>query len=146
MLGEMPKPLFGRDAGPELSEQRGDRCEGMDRLGLPLSAATLDEPKHAAGHRAGDQWGSGHHRGSSAAGPDERESRYGVVITAVNLHQFFAVVAECQGGVVTGERDDSERIRIGYIGARRPFRGQHRGVDVVVAVAQEAVVQIEVLD
>src|ERR1700684_251003 len=105
MLGEVPKPRFGRDAGPELSEQRGDRCEGMDRLGLPLSAAALDDPKHAAGLRAGDQWGSGHHRGSSAAGPDERASRYAVV-TAVNLHQFFAVVAECQGGVVTGERDD----------------------------------------
>ena len=48
--------------------------------------------------------------------------------------------------MVTGERDDSERIRIGYIGARRPFRGQNRGVDVVVALAQKAVVQIEVLN
>ena len=65
---------------------------------------------------------------------------------AVNLHQIFAVFAEREGGVVTGERDDSERIRIGYIGARRPFRGQHRGADVVVAVAQKAVVQIEVLN
>ena len=69
MLGEMPKPLFGRDAGPELSEQGGDCLEGVDRLGLPLSAAALDEPKHAAGQRAGDQRGGGHQRGSAAAAP-----------------------------------------------------------------------------
>src|ERR1700721_4712972 len=116
MLEEVPKPRFGRGAGPEVSKQRGDRCEGMDRLGLPLSAAVLDEPKHGAGDRAGDQWGSGHHRGYSPAGLDERESRCAVVVTAVNLHQFFAVVAECKGGVVTGERDERERIRNGYFG------------------------------
>ena len=65
---------------------------------------------------------------------------------AVNNHQILAVFAQREGRVVIGEGDDGERIRIGVIGPRRPLRGQHRGADVVVAVAQKAVVQIEVFD
>ena len=93
-----------------------------------------------------DQRGGGHQRSAAATAPSDGASVTTVFVTAVNHHRILAVFAQRKGRVVTGEGDNGKGIRIPDIGPRRPLRGQHRGPDVVVAVAQEAVVQVEVLD
>ena len=93
MVGEMAKPLFGRDAGLELSEQGRDGLEGVLRLRLPPTAATLDEPKHAGGHRAGDQRGGDHHRSAAATARRDGASETTVLVMAVDNHQILAVFA-----------------------------------------------------
>jgi hypothetical protein len=45
-----------------------------------------------------------------------------------------------------GEVDDGDEIWVWNIDSRRPFRNQHGGPDVLVVVAQETVLHIELLD
>jgi hypothetical protein len=61
----------------------------------------------------------------------------------VNNHQIPAVFAQRKGAVVTGKRNDADRVEVGDVGARGPLGGQYRRANVVVAVAQEGLVQIE---
>lgn len=146
VLSEMAKPLFGRNAGLELCEQGCDCLECVYRFRLPLPAAALDEAEDTGGQRPRDQRGGGHQRSAAATAPRDGASETTVFVKAVNHHQIFAAFAQRQGRVLAGEGDNAKRIRIRDVEPRRPLRGQHRGPDVVVAVAQEAVVQIEVLD
>ncbi len=61
-------------------------------------------------------------------------------------HRFPAVFALGEHRVGAGEVDDGQGIGVRHVGSRRPFGNQDRGPDVVVVVAQETGVHIELLD
>ena len=56
------------------------------------------------------------------------------------------MLGERENRIGVGEVNDGERVRVRDSGTDRPLRNQYRGVNAVIVVAQEADVDIEVLD
>ncbi len=56
------------------------------------------------------------------------------------------MLGERENRISVGEVDDGERVRVRDSGTDRPLRNQYRGVDAVIVMAQEADVDIEILD
>ena len=59
---------------------------------------------------------------------------------------FLLMLGEREDRVGVGEVDDGERVRVRDAGTDRPLGDQYRGVNAVIVAAQEADVDIEVLD
>ncbi len=60
--------------------------------------------------------------------------------------RFLPVLGNGEDRVGVREVDDAEGIRVGNVGPRRPFCDQPRGVNLVIVVAQEADVHLEVVN
>ena len=61
-------------------------------------------------------------------------------------HRFLAMLGLREDGVGVGEIDDGKGIGVRYIGSYRPLRDQHRGANLVIVVAKETDIDLEVVD
>lgn len=146
MLGQVTELLLRRDPRLQLREQRGHRLEGVDLLLLPLSGAEFDEAQHAGGLLPRHERGGRDRRRSHLLGTAAPALKGPIVLLGPDHHRLPAVLALRQHRVRTGEVHHRLRVGVRNIHPRRPFGDQYRGADVVVVMAQEAGVHVELLD
>src|ERR1700758_1796425 len=146
VLGQIAELFLGRDTGLKLSEQGGDGFQRVDLFLLPLPVAVLDEAENAGRRLTRDQWsGRDRGRGGGLRSPDPAPER-AVGLFGPDHDRFPAEFASGQNRVGAGEVDNGHRVRVRDVDARWPLGHQYRGPNVVVVVAQETGVQIELLD
>ena len=137
MLSQVAKPFFGDDAGLELCEHRRDRPERVHQLWRPLPATEFDEAEQSRGHPPRNQrCGGNRGRRDGAAFRDPTLVSPVSIVCRVQLdhNRFLAVRAVGEDGVVAGEMNNLQGIRVWTVGSRWPFRDQLRRPDVVIVV------------
>lgn len=146
MLGEVAEPLFGGDARLKLGKQRGDRLERVDLLLLPPAGAELHEAEHAGARVAGHQRRGRHRRRRRRLARPQRaaDPPGGPIRTGHHRLAVALTLGEHRLDAVQLQR--RHQIRIRAVGSSRPFGDQRRRRGIVVVVAQEAGVHIELLD
>ena len=146
VFGKVAKLLFGAHARLHLREQRSDRLECVEFLGQPVPVAELDEAQHSGGDVAGHQRHAGHRGGRYRAG----SPRCGVGSRRWPVPDGTpwvpSMLGERENRIGVGEVDDGERVRVRDSGRTGHSATSTRGADAVIVVAEEADVDIEVLD
>src|SRR5262249_1269371 len=131
--------------GLKLREQGGDGFQRVDLFLLPLPVAVLDEAENAGGRLARDQWGGRNGWRGGLRSPDPALER-AVGRSWPDDDRLPALFALGQNRCGTGEVANGHRVRVRNVAARGPLGDQYRGPNLVVVVAQEAGVQIELPD
>jgi hypothetical protein len=146
VFGKVAQLFFGEYARLQLREQRSDRLERVEFFMSPVTVAELDEAEYAGGDIAGQQRHARHRcsRDVSAFvdGP--------LVVVGGGFRTendgFLLMLSQCENRIGVGEVDHGERVGVRDSGTYWPLGNQYRGANAVIVMAQEADVDIKVLD
>ena len=146
VFGKVAQLVFGAHPRLQLGEQRSDRLERVEFFGSPVAVAELDEAEHPGRDVAGQQR---HARHRCRRDLPTLVDRALVVVGGrfrTENDGFLLMLSERENRISVGEVDDGERVRVRDPGTDRPLGNQYRGANAVIVAAQEADVDIEVLD